>query len=90
MAIAILCGLMTSTLLNMVVVPTMYLRLAGRRRASGRAMSGSGDSKPTLHLFWSSFERTTPLRVRTGDTGSGIPLPPLMNPGIGRLERLEC
>ncbi len=26
MAIVILCGLMTSTLLNMVVVPTMYLR----------------------------------------------------------------
>jgi Cu/Ag efflux pump CusA len=30
MAIVILCGLMTSTLLNMVVVPTMYLRY-GRR-----------------------------------------------------------
>jgi Cu/Ag efflux pump CusA len=28
MAIVILCGLMTSTLLNMVVVPTMYLRYA--------------------------------------------------------------
>jgi Cu/Ag efflux pump CusA len=26
MAIVILCGLMTSTLLNMVVVPTLYLR----------------------------------------------------------------
>ena len=26
MAIVILCGLMTSTLLNMVVVPTMYLK----------------------------------------------------------------
>jgi Cu/Ag efflux pump CusA len=26
MAIVILCGLMTSTLLNMVVVPAMYLR----------------------------------------------------------------
>ena len=26
MAVVILCGLMTSTLLNMVVVPTMYLR----------------------------------------------------------------
>ena len=26
MAIVILCGLTTSTLLNMVVVPTMYLR----------------------------------------------------------------
>ena len=31
MAIVILCGLMTSTLLNMVVVPTMYLRY-GRSR----------------------------------------------------------
>jgi hypothetical protein len=28
MAIVILCGLMSSTLLNMVVVPTMYLRYA--------------------------------------------------------------
>jgi Cu/Ag efflux pump CusA len=35
MAIVILCGLMTSTLLNMVVVPTLYLRF-GR---SGRIMS---------------------------------------------------
>ena len=26
MAIVILCGLMTSTLLNMVVVPTLYLK----------------------------------------------------------------
>jgi Cu/Ag efflux pump CusA len=32
MAIVILCGLMTSTLLNMVVVPTVYLRY-GRPRA---------------------------------------------------------
>ena len=32
MAIVILCGLMTSTLLNMIVVPTMYLRY-GRRPA---------------------------------------------------------
>ena len=28
MAIVILCGLTTSTLLNMVVVPTLYLRYA--------------------------------------------------------------
>jgi Cu/Ag efflux pump CusA len=28
MAIVILCGLVSSTLLNMVVVPTMYLRYA--------------------------------------------------------------
>jgi len=34
MAIVILCGLMTSTLLNMVVVPTMYLQY-GRPRATG-------------------------------------------------------
>ncbi len=32
MAIVILCGLMTSTLLNMIVVPTLYLRY-GRRTA---------------------------------------------------------
>jgi CzcA family heavy metal efflux pump len=32
MAIVILFGLMTSTLLNMVVVPTMYLRYGGERR----------------------------------------------------------
>jgi len=32
MAIVILCGLMTSTLLNMVVVPTMYLRYGRERR----------------------------------------------------------
>ena len=30
MAIVILCGLMTSTLLNMVVVPAMYLRYGPR------------------------------------------------------------
>jgi Cu/Ag efflux pump CusA len=34
MAIVILCGLMTSTLLNMVVVPTMYLRY-GKPQPSG-------------------------------------------------------
>jgi multidrug efflux pump subunit AcrB len=32
MAIVILFGLMTSTLLNMVVVPTMYLRYGRERR----------------------------------------------------------
>jgi len=32
MAIVILCGLMTSTLLNMVVVPTLYLRYGRGRR----------------------------------------------------------
>ena len=37
MAIVILCGLMTSTLLNMVVVPTMYLRYA---RPSGLTPTG--------------------------------------------------
>lgn len=30
MAVVILCGLMTSTLLNMLVVPAMYLRWGGR------------------------------------------------------------
>ena len=34
MAIVILCGLATSTLLNMVVVPTMYLRYG---KPAGRA-----------------------------------------------------
>jgi CzcA family heavy metal efflux pump len=38
MAIVILCGLMTSTLLNMVVVPTMYLRY-GRPLATVRTES---------------------------------------------------
>ena len=37
MAIVILCGLLTSTLLNMVVVPTMYLRYA---RPSGLTPTG--------------------------------------------------
>src|SRR6185295_16554293 len=32
MAIVILCGLMSSTLLNMAVVPTMYLKYGGFRR----------------------------------------------------------
>jgi CzcA family heavy metal efflux pump len=35
MAIVILCGLMTSTLLNMIVVPTMYLRYAQPSRVPG-------------------------------------------------------
>ena len=39
MAIVILCGLMTSTLLNMVVVPTLYLRY-GRRGRTGPAVAG--------------------------------------------------
>jgi CzcA family heavy metal efflux pump len=38
MAIVILCGLMTSTLLNMVVVPTMYLRYG--RRAPAPVIEG--------------------------------------------------
>ena len=33
MAVVILCGLMTSTLLNMVVVPALYLKYGGARRA---------------------------------------------------------
>jgi Cu/Ag efflux pump CusA len=36
MAIVILCGLITSTLLNMVVVPTLYLRFGGARYSSTR------------------------------------------------------
>jgi len=36
MAIVILCGLMTSTLLNMVVVPAMYLRFGFGVRRGGR------------------------------------------------------
>ncbi|OFW08429.1 MAG: multidrug transporter AcrB [Acidobacteria bacterium RIFCSPLOWO2_02_FULL_67_36] len=36
MAIVILCGLMSSTLLNMIVVPTLYLRYG--RPAGGRAL----------------------------------------------------
>ena len=34
MAIVILCGLTTSTLLNMFVVPTLYLRFGSRMRAA--------------------------------------------------------
>jgi CzcA family heavy metal efflux pump len=45
MAIVILCGLMTSTLLNMIVVPTMYLRYARpaptEREAARHAAFGS-------------------------------------------------
>jgi Cu/Ag efflux pump CusA len=33
MAIVILCGLTTSTLLNMVVVPTLYLRYGASTEA---------------------------------------------------------
>jgi CzcA family heavy metal efflux pump len=36
MAIVILCGLTTSTLLNMFVVPTLYLKLASSRAGNGR------------------------------------------------------
>ncbi len=32
MAIVILCGLVSSTILNMAVVPTLYLRYGGNRR----------------------------------------------------------
>jgi CzcA family heavy metal efflux pump len=42
MAIVILCGLMTSTLLNMVVVPTMYLRYAGPPAPASQEVTGSG------------------------------------------------
>ncbi len=33
MAVVILCGLISSTMLNMVVVPSLYLRLGAIRRA---------------------------------------------------------
>ena len=39
MAIVILCGLATSTLLNMVVVPTMYLRYGGTAAGAGGVRS---------------------------------------------------
>jgi CzcA family heavy metal efflux pump len=42
MAIVILCGLMTSTLLNMVVVPTMYLRY-GRPNAVSPCTAARGE-----------------------------------------------
>jgi Cu/Ag efflux pump CusA len=35
MAIVILCGLVTSTLLNMIVVPTLYLRYGHITREGG-------------------------------------------------------
>jgi Cu/Ag efflux pump CusA len=35
LAIVILCGLMTSTLLNMIVVPTLYVRYASPSRSAG-------------------------------------------------------
>jgi Cu/Ag efflux pump CusA len=37
MAIVILCGLTTSTLLNMFVVPTLYLKLASPRSISSHS-----------------------------------------------------
>jgi len=42
MAIVILCGLMSSTLLNMVVVPTMYLRFGGGSVATAMAAGVRG------------------------------------------------
>jgi Cu/Ag efflux pump CusA len=39
MAIVILCGLMSSTLLNMAVVPTMYLRYGGFRNQESKVDS---------------------------------------------------
>jgi Cu/Ag efflux pump CusA len=37
MAIVILCGLATSTALNMLVLPALYLRIAGGRQAERAA-----------------------------------------------------
>jgi Cu/Ag efflux pump CusA len=39
MAIVILCGLITSTLLNMLVVPTLYLRYARPSAPGGTSRS---------------------------------------------------
>jgi Cu/Ag efflux pump CusA len=47
MAIVILCGLTTSTLLNMIVVPTLYLKYAkpsAARRVSGDANDAGPDT----------------------------------------------
>ena len=43
MAIVILCGLMTSTLLNMVVVPTMYLRYGRPATVASSSDSWNGE-----------------------------------------------
>jgi hypothetical protein len=50
MAIVILCGLMTSTLLNMVVVPTMYLRYARPAPMRAESMHNWRDD-PLLERF---------------------------------------
>jgi Cu/Ag efflux pump CusA len=44
MAIVILCGLTTSTLLNMAVVPTLYLRY-GRSRVEHASGPGPGETR---------------------------------------------
>jgi CzcA family heavy metal efflux pump len=41
MAVVILGGLVTSTLLNLFIVPSLYLRFGGRRNASPPAQNGS-------------------------------------------------
>ena len=43
MAIVILFGLASSTLLNMIVVPALYLRFGGLRKASPRVPSEADD-----------------------------------------------
>jgi hypothetical protein len=47
MAVVILGGLVTSTVLNLFVVPSLYLRFGGPRRSSRRAapavVGGGGD-----------------------------------------------
>ena len=48
MAIVILGGLLTATLLNLFVLPTFYLRF-GRSRREGASVLGEGDLKPAEH-----------------------------------------
>ena len=50
MAIVILCGLMTSTLLNMVVVPTLYLRYWQAVAKAERR--GREDGAYETHVHW--------------------------------------
>jgi hypothetical protein len=48
MAIVILGGLLTATLLNLFVLPTFYLQL-GRSRRESASVLGESDLKPTEH-----------------------------------------
>ena len=50
MAIVILCGLMSSTLLNMFVVPTLYLKYGRMQAAEATRRTIAGDDAGTLAL----------------------------------------